>query len=59
MLEQFMENCLQWEGPHAGTGEECEEEGMTETTCDELTTTPIPCTPVLLGGEEVEKSGVK
>jgi len=23
--------------------------------CDELTTTPIPCPPVLLAGEEVEK----
>ena len=27
-----------------------EEEGMAETTCDELTATPIPCPPALLGG---------
>ena len=27
-----------------------EEEGAAETTCDELTATPIPCPPVLLGG---------
>ena len=33
-----------------------EEEGVAETTCDELTATPIPCPPALLrGGEEVEK----
>ena len=30
-----------------------EEEGAAETTCDELTTTPIPRPPVQLGGEEV------
>jgi len=28
----------------------CEEEGAAETTCDELTTAPIPCPPVPLGG---------
>jgi len=27
-----------------------EEEGAAETMCDELTVTPIPCPPVLLGG---------
>ena len=32
-----------------------EEEGAAETTCDELTTTPIPRPPAPLGGEEVEK----
>jgi len=33
-----------------------EEEGAAETVCDELTTSPIPRPPVLLGGvEEVEK----
>ena len=42
-----MEDCLLWEGPHTGAGEECEEsfpeeEGAAETTCGELTTTPIP-----------------
>jgi len=31
-------------------GAECEEEGAAETTCDELTATPIPCPPVLLRG---------
>ncbi|KAK4827778.1 hypothetical protein QYF61_021731 [Mycteria americana] len=46
-LKKFVEDCLPWEGPHAGAGEECEEsspeeEGAAETTCDELTATPIP-----------------
>jgi len=27
-----------------------EEEGAAETTCDELTATPIPCPPALLRG---------
>ena len=49
-LEKFMEDCLPWEGPHGGAGEECEEEGAAETTCDELTTTPIPRPPVPLRG---------
>ena len=31
-----------------------EEEEAAETTCAELTTTPIPCPLVLLRGEEVE-----
>ncbi|KAK4832278.1 hypothetical protein QYF61_021677 [Mycteria americana] len=31
MLEKFMEDCIPWEGPHAEAGEECEEEGATET----------------------------
>jgi len=33
-----------------------EEEGAAKTACDELTITPIPHPPVLLGGEEVEKN---
>jgi len=37
-----MEECLPWDGPYSGAGEECEEEGAAETTCDELTTTPFP-----------------
>ncbi|KAK4826947.1 hypothetical protein QYF61_012796, partial [Mycteria americana] len=49
MLEKFMEDCLLWEGHHSGAGEECEEEGAVETTCDELTATPIPHPPALLG----------
>jgi len=40
----------------AGAGEECEEsspeeEGVAETTCDELTVTPIPHPPVPLREE--------
>jgi len=34
----------------------CAEEGAAETTCDELTTTPIPRPPVLLGGRR-ERNG--
>ncbi|XP_072714956.1 AN1-type zinc finger protein 5-like isoform X2 [Ciconia boyciana] len=49
-LEKFMEDCILWEGPHAGAGEECEEEGAAERLHDELTATPIPHPPVLLGG---------
>jgi len=41
-LEQFVENCLPWEGPHAGAGAEGEESGVAETMCDELTTVPTP-----------------
>ncbi|KAK4821782.1 hypothetical protein QYF61_002198 [Mycteria americana] len=63
MLEQFVKNCSPWEGltlekflkdcllsvePHAGAGEEREEEGAAESTCDELTTTPISSPPVPL-----------
>ena len=47
MLKQFMENCLPWEGPYATVGKGCKEEGATETTCDELTATPVPCPPAL------------
>ena len=59
-LEKLVEDCLPWEGPHSGAGEECEspppeDEEAAETTCDEVTTTPIPRPPVLLG----EKLGVK
>ena len=36
-----------------------EEEGVAETTCDELTATLIPRPPALLRGEEVEESGAK
>ncbi|KAK4826197.1 hypothetical protein QYF61_006141 [Mycteria americana] len=66
MLEQFVKNCsplegltlekfakdyLLWEGPHAGAGEEHEEEGAAETPCDELTTAPIPHPPATLRGK--------
>jgi len=40
-------------------GSKTEEEGATETPCDELTLTPIPCPPVLLRGEGGRESGVK
>ena len=54
-----MEDCILWEGPQAGAGAECEEsspeeEGAAETRCDELTTTPIPRPPVLLGGRRLK-----
>jgi len=60
MMEQSMEYCLLWKGPHAGDGlsvrSPCpEEEGAAETTCDELTVTPTPRPSAPLGGEEVEK----
>lgn len=49
ILEKLMVDCLPWEGLHAGA--KCEEkEGVAQTTCDELTTTPIPCSPVPLQG---------
>jgi len=35
-----------------------EEEGAAETTCDELTVTPIPHPPALLGGRR-ERNGSK
>lgn len=48
ILQNFMGDCLPREGPHSGAGEECEEsfpeeEGESETTCDELTIAPTPC----------------
>ena len=49
-LEKIMKDCLPWVGPHAGAREEREEGGVAETTCDELTTTPIPHPPVPLEG---------
>ena len=64
-MEKFVEDCLLWEGPHAGAGKEWtrspppEEEGAAETTCDELTATPIPHPPAPLGREEVEELGAK
>lgn len=57
-LEKSLEDCLPWEGPQAGAGEEGEEEGAAET-CDELTTTLITYPPVPLVGRRVEKSGSK
>jgi len=54
-----MEDCLPWEGPHAGAGEESEEEGAAETMCDGLTATPIHHPFVPLGGRRKRKVGVK
>jgi len=50
MLEQFMKNCILWEGPHAGAGDEREEEGVAETKCYGLTATSIPHPPALQEG---------
>jgi len=37
-----------------------DDEGVAETTCDELTVTPLPCPPALLGGGEGgRETGVK
>jgi len=52
-----VKNCLLWEVPHTGAGEECEEEGEAETMCDELTATPILCPPVPLGGRSGREFG--
>jgi len=42
MLEQSIPEGLHPVGrTHAGAGEECEEEGLAETTCDELIATPF------------------
>jgi len=50
ILEKLVEDSLLWEGSYDGVGDECGEEGVTETLCDELTTTPIPCPPLMLRG---------
>jgi len=49
MLEQFMEDCLLWEGPDAGAGEQCEEEsqnhrmlGFGRDLCGSSSPTPLP-----------------
>lgn len=39
--KRVVEDCLPWERPHAGAGEEHKEEGATETMSDELTLLPI------------------
>ena len=36
-----LEDCLPWEGPHTGAGEECEKEGAAERMCNELIMTPV------------------
>jgi len=57
--EKLMKGCLLWVGPHARAGEECEDEGVAEMKCYELTVTSIPHSSVLLVGNDVEKLGVK
>ncbi|PKU49492.1 rna-directed dna polymerase from mobile element jockey- hypothetical protein [Limosa lapponica baueri] len=52
LMEKFVEDCLLWQGPHAGAGKNCKEEGEAETMCDELTATPNPHHPTLLVGKE-------
>jgi len=57
-----VEDCLLWEGLHAGTGKSVrcpprEEEGEAETTCDDLTAPPILCHPCATRVEELEKIG--
>jgi len=70
-----MKDCTLWEGlrwrilwrtvPHGrdpprwSRGRVRSEQGAAETTCDELTTAPIPCPPAALGGEEGENSEVR
>jgi len=54
MLEQFMEDCLLWKGPTLEQGKSVrspppEEEGVAESSCDELTAGPVPRPPALLG----------
>jgi len=39
-FEKLMEDCLPWVGPHTEAGEESEEEGAAERTCDKLTANP-------------------
>ncbi|KAK4826920.1 hypothetical protein QYF61_012748 [Mycteria americana] len=55
MLEKFVKDCLPWVGSHIEAGEEHEEEGAAETTCNELTTTPIPHPPGPRWGRSLEK----
>jgi len=51
-----------WEDPmlelgHSVRSPPPEEEGVAETTCDELTITPIPHPPALLGEGRRERNG--
>jgi len=64
-MEKSVENCLPWEGPHTGTGAECEESSPwgersgrdNVWSTDHNLHSPSPCTT--WGGEEVGNSGVK
>ena len=50
MLEKFVKDCLPWVGPHAGAGEEREEEGAAETKRQERSASPLPHSPLPLAG---------
>lgn len=50
----FMKDCVQCVGPQDGAEEEREEE-ESETTHNELTTISVPCSPVPVGGKEVQE----
>lgn len=34
LLKEFLEDCLPWEVPNVGAGEECDGKGAAQTTCD-------------------------
>jgi len=57
-LEKFVKDCILWEGPHPGAGEEREKEGASETKHYKLIATLIPHPPEPLV-EELEELGVK
>ena len=59
----MLKDCTPCEGPQTGAGAECEEsspeeEGAAETTCGELTTTPVPRPPAPLRGRR-ERNGIE
>jgi len=47
--QQFMKDCILWEEPQAGVGEQREKEEVSKRSCCELTRTPIPHPSSLLG----------
>jgi len=63
-LGQFVKSCSPWEGLTLEQGQSVrspppEEEGEADTTCVELTTTPIPHPPAPLEGRRERKIGSK
>jgi len=44
-LEKFVKDCIPWQGPHTGAGEEHKEEGAAETKHEltEIPHSPSPC----------------
>lgn len=62
MLKQLTKDCILWEGPQAGPGKECKDEGEVETKCYELITAHTAWPSVLLGREgnrRIRNEGVK